>query len=79
MTNSLRVCIMGRYYDIPTSDISATTLESLHKLTDENGSINPRDLLKAFLEASEISNTLQNAITQAHIKIQTTKNTDDIS
>lgn len=79
MDNTFRVCITGRYYEIPTSDISATTLEALHKLTDENGSINPRDLLKAFLEASEISNALQNAITQAHTKIQTIKNTDNIS
>ncbi|WP_104722461.1 hypothetical protein [Helicobacter mesocricetorum] len=79
MDNSFRVSITGRYYDIPTSDISESTLETLKELMNENGSIDPRDLLKAFLEASEISNTLQSAITQAHTKIQTTKNTINIS
>ncbi|MDE5603436.1 MAG: hypothetical protein K2I71_05920 [Helicobacter sp.] len=79
MENSFRVCITGRYYNIPTSDISEATLQTLKQLTDENGSINPRNLLKAFLEASEISNALQTTITQAHTKIQTTKNTINIS
>ena len=48
MDNILRVCIVGRHYDIPTQEISQETLIALNHLIDESQNINPKDLLKAF-------------------------------
>ncbi|WP_290879894.1 hypothetical protein [Helicobacter sp.] len=65
-----RVCIMGRYYDIPISEISSATLESLKSLVDESNNINPIDLLRIFLEYSEINNVLKSGILKANQKLQ---------
>lgn len=70
MSDVFRVCIMGRYYDIPTSEISSATLESLKSLVDESNNINPRDLLRVFLEYSEINNVLKGEILKANQKLQ---------
>lgn len=72
MNDIFRVCIMGRYYDIPTSEISSATLEALNSLVDESNNINPRDLLRTFLEYSEINNVLKNAIVEANQKVNLT-------
>lgn len=72
MNDIFRVCIMGRYYDIPTSEISSATLEALNSLVDESNNINPRDLLRTFLEYSEINNVLKNAIVEANQKVNST-------
>lgn len=69
MNDIFRVCIMGRYYDIPTSEISSATLEALSSLVDESNNINPRDLLCTFLEYSEINNVLKSAIVEANQKV----------
>lgn len=69
MNDIFRVCIMGRYYDIPTSEISSATLEALSSLVDESNNINPRDLLRTFLEYSEINNVLKSAIVEANQKV----------
>ncbi|WP_297811759.1 hypothetical protein [uncultured Helicobacter sp.] len=69
MSDIFRVCIMGRYYDIPTSEISTATLESLKSLADESNNINPRDLLRTFLEYSEINNVLKTTILEANLKM----------
>ena len=74
MENIFRVCINGRYYDIPTQNISQNTLENLKKLTDENHTIDPRKRLGACLEASEISNTCQTNIQTALQTLETLKN-----
>ncbi len=74
MDNILRVCIVGRHYDIPTQKISEETLQSLKKLLDDSQNINPKDLLKAFLEASETSNTLKTAIQKATQTLQSHQN-----
>ena len=82
MNNILRVCITGRYYDVPTDSISVATLETLKKLMDDNHLIDQRDLLKSFLEISENFYIIQNSSVQAQSKIQTlqnTKNTLDAS
>ena len=76
MSDIFRVCIMGRYYDIPTSEISIATLESLKSLVDETNNIHPRDLLRTFLEYSEINNLLKNEIIKANQKIQNTQNVE---
>ncbi len=70
MSDVFRVCIMGRYYDIPTSEISSETLESLKSLVDESNNINPIDLLRTFLEYSEINNVLKSGIVKANQKLQ---------
>lgn len=70
MNDVFRVCIMGRYYDIPTNEISSATLESLKSLVDESNNINPRDLLRVFLEYSEINNVLKGGILKANQKLQ---------
>lgn len=70
MSDVFRVCIMGRYYDIPISEISSATLESLKSLVDESNNINPRDLLRIFLECSEINNVLKSGILKANQKLQ---------
>lgn len=72
MNDIFRVCIMGRYYDIPTSEISSATLEVLSSLVDESNNINPRDLLRTFLEYSEINNVLKSAIVAANQKVNLT-------
>lgn len=74
MDNILRVCIVGRHYDIPTQKISEETLESLKNLLDESQNINPKDLLKAFLEASETSNALKNTVQKATQTLESHKN-----
>ncbi|MDE7175980.1 MAG: hypothetical protein K2N75_08085 [Helicobacter sp.] len=76
MSDIFRVCIMGRYYDIPTSEISIATLESLKSLVDETNNIHPRDLLRTFLEYSEINNLLKNEIIKANQKIQNAQNVE---
>lgn len=70
MADIFRVCIVGRYYDIPTDEISNATLQSLQDLIDESNSINPRDLLRTFLEYSEINNFLKNEIIKANQKLK---------
>ncbi|WP_194145348.1 hypothetical protein [Helicobacter sp. MIT 05-5294] len=70
MADIFRVCIMGRYYDIPTSEISNATLQGLQSLVDESNNINPRDLLRVFLEYSEINNLLKNEIANANQKLE---------
>ena len=74
MDNILRVCIVGRHYDIPTQEISQETLIALNHLIDESQNINPKDLLKAFLEASEISNTFKTTIQKANQILESNKN-----
>ncbi len=70
MGDIFRVCIMGRYYDIPTSEISNATLQSLKSLVDESSSINPRDLLRSFLEYAEINCVLKSEILAANQKLE---------
>ncbi len=70
MENIFRVCVAGRYYDIPTQEISQSTLESLKSITDDSNNINPRDLLRAFLESREIQGFLQESLIQATQKIE---------
>lgn len=69
MNTPFRVCIYGRFYDIPTNDISKQTLDKLKKITDDNGNVNPKDLLVVFLESSEETIKLQNIIKCAEDKI----------
>lgn len=77
MDNVFRVSIAGRCFDVPTQEISPTTLTALKAITDaNNNSINARDLLRAFLESLEEKNVLENAIIQANQKLQSIQNTD---
>ena len=46
MDNAFRVSLAGRFFDIPTQEISPATLEALKAITDNAGVINPRDLLR---------------------------------
>lgn len=45
-------------------------------LVDETNNIHPRDLLRTFLEYSEINNLLKNEIIKANQKIQNTQNVE---
>lgn len=74
MDNAFRVSLAGRFFDIPTQEISPATLEALKAITDNAGVINPRDLLRAFLESYEIKATLESSLATAIQKIQDTKN-----
>ncbi len=77
MDNVFRVSIAGRCFDVPTQEISPTTLTALKAITDaNNNSINARDLLCAFLESLEEKNVLENAIIQANQKLPSIQNTD---
>lgn len=68
--NVFRVSIAGRYYDIPMQSISTQTLHKLEALADNNHTINPRDLLKAFLESSEITCFLEENIKNTLHKLE---------
>ncbi|MDD6054973.1 MAG: hypothetical protein SOW25_05120 [Helicobacter sp.] len=68
--DSLRVSISGRVYEIPTSSLQNSTIESLKSLMDAQNIINPRDLLKAFLESAEVSAVLKEAINEANNKLE---------
>ena len=74
MDNTFRVCVAGRYYDIPTQEISPATLEALKEITDVSNTINPRDLLRVFLEACEEKNILAMSIITANQKLATLQN-----
>lgn len=77
MDNVFRVSIAGRCFDIPTQEISPTTLTALKAITDaNNNSINARDLLCAFLESLEEKTILEDAIAKANQKLQSIQNTD---
>lgn len=73
MDNIFRVCVAGRFFDIPTNEISPTTLEALKAITDTSNTINPRDLLRAFLESYEVKTILESSIIQATQKLQIPK------
>ncbi|WP_299545767.1 hypothetical protein [uncultured Helicobacter sp.] len=73
MDNVFRVSIAGRFFDIPTQEISPDTLEALKAITDASNSINPRDLLRVFLESYEIKTTLETSIATALQKLQDAK------
>lgn len=68
--DSLRVSISGRVYEIPTSSLQNSTIESLKSLMDAQNIINPRDLLKAFLESAEVFAVLKEAINEANNKLE---------
>ncbi|TLD84398.1 hypothetical protein LS70_002285 [Helicobacter sp. MIT 11-5569] len=70
MDNIFRVCVSGRFFDIPTNEISPTTLDALKAITDTSNTINPRDLLRAFLESYEVKTILESSIIQATQKLQ---------
>ncbi|MCI5969241.1 hypothetical protein [Helicobacter sp.] len=74
MENVFRVCIAGRFFDIPTQEISPATFEALKSLADSSNTINPRELLRAFLESYEIKTTLEASISSATQKLQNAKN-----
>lgn len=76
MDNVFRVCIAGRFFDIPINEISPSTFEALKAITDTSNTINPRDLLRVFLESYEIKTTLETSITTAIQKLQDTKNSN---
>lgn len=70
MDNPFRICIYGRFYEIPSKDISSETLDKLKSLADDSGNVNPRDLLVAFLESSEESQNFKKSIQCAITKLQ---------
>lgn len=70
MDSPFRICIYGRFYEIPSKDISSETLAKLKNLTDDSGNVNPRDLLVAFLESSEETQSLKQNIQCAITKLK---------
>lgn len=68
--DNLRVSICGRHYDIPKEYLSQTTLDSLSSIMDAQNAINPRDLLRVFLEASEIQAHYKKTLVEANMKLQ---------
>ncbi|MBX7491116.1 hypothetical protein [Helicobacter turcicus] len=76
MDNMFRVCIAGRFFDIPTHEVAPATLEALKAITDTSNTINPRDLLCAFLESYEIKTALESSIAVALQKLQDAKNSN---
>lgn len=73
MDSVFRVCIAGRFFDIPTHEISPATLEALKAITDNANTINPRDLLVAFLESHEAKHALESDILAATRKLLNAK------
>ncbi|PZT48334.1 hypothetical protein B6S12_04565 [Helicobacter valdiviensis] len=67
--DTLRISIMGRFFDIPKDRISNDTLLRIQKLMDVNNAINPLDLLKEFLECSEENIKLEEILNEASNKI----------
>ncbi|CAM2980008.1 hypothetical protein [Helicobacter burdigaliensis] len=67
--DTLRISIMGRFFDIPKDKISNATLLRIQKLMDVNNTINPLDLLKEFLECSEENTKLESVLKEASEKI----------
>ena len=67
---TLRINISGRLFDVPTNSLSEPTLKKLQSLLDSNNALNSKDLLKAFLEISEIANILKNSVEQSLQKLE---------
>lgn len=64
----IRVSVGGRLFDIPSDELSERTKERLAEISNGEN-IEILELLQAFLEEAEITNTLQNALNTALARI----------
>lgn len=64
----IRVSVGGRLFDIPSDELSERTKERLAEISNGEN-IEILELLQAFLEEAEITNTLQNALNAALARI----------
>ena len=67
---AFRINLSGKLFDIPSESLSQATIERLKSLLDSKNFLESKDLLKAFLEISEIANILKNNAEQSIQKLE---------